>query len=412
VRILVVSNLYPPVVSGGYELECAAVVDHLRERHEVCVLTSSRDRGDAPPDATVRRELRFMRYGPTESLQAPLAALHAARVTRRVLRSFRPELLFVWNGASIPQVTLRLLERSGLPVVYSVMEHWFAGLYRADQFMRHLYGDDTGLRAVWARVVRAVNRLPALRVDVEQITPVSIAWVSDRLRELGPAPPTVAPVLERTLYPASPKGALFAARPREPTAAVTLLFAGRVEQEKGIDVAYRALALLRDRHGIRARLVVAGPWQDEMHVKLARLADELGIGDDVDVRGALDTEELGDLYASAHAIVIPPVWQEPAPLICVEAALARIPIVASRSGGIPELLHDGEHALLFEIGDAEACADALAETLRDPASTAARVTRAFERGEQLSLDRYLEETDRFLEDSIAALGHDRDAARA
>jgi len=42
-RILVVSNLFPPVVRGGYEMICADAVEHLRERHEVTVLTGRSD---------------------------------------------------------------------------------------------------------------------------------------------------------------------------------------------------------------------------------------------------------------------------------------------------------------------------------------------------------------------------------
>ena len=102
--------------------------------------------------------------------------------------------------------------------------------------------------------------------------------------------------------------------------------------------------------------------------------------------------------------MIPSVWEDPFPLVCVEGAMARVPMVASDIGGIPECLHDREHALLFPPGDASACADALAEILTDTEGTEARVKRAFTRGQEFSLDRYLEASEQFLMDAVQAFG--------
>ena len=58
VRILVVSALYPPVAFGGYEVECSGVVERLRERGEVLVLTSDLDRDGLAAQTGVRRASR------------------------------------------------------------------------------------------------------------------------------------------------------------------------------------------------------------------------------------------------------------------------------------------------------------------------------------------------------------------
>jgi glycogen(starch) synthase len=57
VRLLVITDLYPPIAFGGYERTCAELVDGLRERHEVTVLTSDLRRNAAPELAWVRRDL-------------------------------------------------------------------------------------------------------------------------------------------------------------------------------------------------------------------------------------------------------------------------------------------------------------------------------------------------------------------
>jgi glycosyltransferase involved in cell wall biosynthesis len=402
-RILVISNLYPPAVAGGYEVECAGVVDHMRERHEVLVLTSTRGAGTA--EEGVARVLPPVPPGSRlRSLRAPLDAVRAARATRRVMGAFGPELVYVWNGAQIPQAAIRVAETAGVPVAYRICEHWFGHLYRSDRFMRHLYGDDRGVRAVWAALARLVNRLPQLRLDPSRPVDAAVCWNAEAVRRLSPAPPSAHVVLERIVYPATSQGDEMVGLELRPAPVPTVACIGRVTPAKGTEVAYRAIAELRDRHDIEARLVVAGAGDEDFRRRLRELADELSITPLVDDRGQLARPAVKALLAEARVAVVPSVWEEPAPLVCVEAALARVPVVASRVGGIPELLQDPEHALLCPPGDAGAFADAFARTLSDPDETAARCERAFARAQELRYGPYLAHMDAFLDDAVAALG--------
>jgi glycosyltransferase involved in cell wall biosynthesis len=402
-RILVISNLYPPAVAGGYEVECSGVVEHLRQRHEVLVLTSTR--GSENREDGVARLLPPVPPGSRlRSLRAPLDALRAARAARRLLAAFRPDLVYVWNGAQIPQAAIRVAETAGVPVAYRICEHWFGHLYRSDRFMRHLYGEDRGLRVAWAAFTRLVNRLPELRLDPRRPVDAAVCWNAEAVRRLSPAPPTARVVMERIVYPATSQGEEMVGLERNPAPVPTVACVGRVTPAKGTDVAYRAIAALRDGHGIEAHLVVAGAGDDDFRERLRRLADELSIAHLVDDRGQLDRPGVKALLAEAHMTVVPSVWEEPAPLVCVEAALARVPVVASRVGGIPELLHDPEHALLCPPGDAPSFAAALARTLSEPDETAARCDRAFARAQDLRYGPYLEHMDAFLDDAVATLG--------
>jgi glycosyltransferase involved in cell wall biosynthesis len=63
---------------------------------------------------------------------------------------------------------------------------------------------------------------------------------------------------------------------------------------------------------------------------------------------------------------------------------------------MPEGLREEEHALYFPIGDADACADALARVLTDTAETEARTARAFERARQFNFDNYMAQIEAFL----------------
>jgi glycogen(starch) synthase len=255
---------------------------------------------------------------------------------------------------------------------------------------------------LWSILARLVNRLPSLRLELQTPLPVSLTWDSAALRELTSIPPGVLPVLDRVIYPASENEALFAAIERRPPARPTIAFVGRLEPEKAPDLAIRALALLRDRHGIDARLVVMGTGERTVLGELQALIGELSLDGAVELRGQLPVEAVAAGLAEAHAMVIPSRWQEPFGLVCLEAALARVPVVASRSGGMPEMLVPDEQALFFPIDDEHACADALARTLSDRAAAEERVRRAYRRAGDFSLDGYRSAYERFVEDARLA----------
>ena len=404
-RILVVSNLFPPAVRGGYEVECAGVVEHLRGTHEVHVLTSVQ--GPPSRSGEVERTLPWLEDRREGALRAPRAAVVATAATRRTLAAFRPDLVFVWNGSNIPHAALQVLHGAGgvggIPIAYRVCEHWFSRLYTGDQFMRHLTPGERGLRGVWARGARLLNRAhPGLRLDPARVAPAAVSWVSDALRRYSPAPPAIQVTHEEVLFPARPDTDRFAAIERRPDPEPRVLFAGRIEEQKGPEVAVRALAALERDHGIAARLAVAGDGPADKSAALDRLARELGVADRVERLGRLGGDALAGEVARAHVWLVPSVWEEPAPTTCVEAALARVPVVAARVGGIPEMLDGGAYGLLFERADAGDCARALAATLRDADATARRVGEARERAEGLRYAPYLAHMDRFLERSLAA----------
>ncbi|HEY4812629.1 MAG TPA: glycosyltransferase [Solirubrobacteraceae bacterium] len=404
-RILVISTLYPPVAVGGYEVECSGVVERLRERHEVLVLTSDFDRSSVGAHETpaVRRELSGLTPDARGARRAPRASLEAVGSARRAL-AWAPDLVYCWNGSSIPQAALRVLADSDIPLAFRVCEHWFGGLFVKDQFMRELLPAKRGpARSVWAVGCRAVNGLPALRLNPTAPVRAAISWNSEAIRRMVQMQPFVEPVLERIGHSVPRHGDLYAEVVRQPAPEPEIVFIGRVTPYKGISVALEALALLRSEHAIEAKLIVMGPEDPDHGAEMRALAQRLGVAEAISWRGSCPPEQVAAALARAHALIVPSVWEEPFPLVTIEGALAHVPLVASNVGGIGEGMHDEEHALLFARGDARMAAAALARTLTQPADTAARVRRAHERAQEFRLDSYLDEQEQFVEDARAAL---------
>jgi glycosyltransferase involved in cell wall biosynthesis len=456
-RILVVSNLYPPVQVGGYERRCADTVRWLAREHEVLVITSRRGRRAAkkvfqndgtpgyvpgrgagsprdvshvPPacastprgaqldpgtprthphferpssaDGYVLRELPLLPDDWRGTACAPLASLYAARVTRRLARRYRPDLIFVWNASQIPHAAICAAHDCGGWLAFSVADSSFGTFVEGDQFLRYLVGRQRGVHRVWGSIVKLMNRLPSLRIEPRAVRPASIAWNSQALRRMTPVPASIAPLLERVIYPASLHEQLLAGIERAQAPSPTVAFVGRLEWQKAPDLAVRAVALLRDRHGIDSRLVIAGSGDRATVGELERLVAKLDMGDRVELRGQLPPQALAEMLAGADALVVPSRWQEPFGLVCLEGALARVPVVASRSGGMPEMLESDSEALFFPIDDADGCAAALARTLSDEAATARRVRAAFERAGTYSMRRYRAAYDAFVIDAMRA----------
>jgi glycosyltransferase involved in cell wall biosynthesis len=399
-RVLVITDLFPPVAFGGYERTCAALVDGLRERHAVTVLTSDLRRASVRAQPSIRRELTYLGPQRREAVRVPLAAVRAAAVTRRVLAEVDPDVVYVWNCLGISQAAPCAALDAGVPVAYRLSELWFASsLFRGDRFVGHLNGSRRALHRPWGWLVRAVNRHPALRLDASRRVPAAVSWCSDDLRARVTLPAALEPVIERTIH----SGVQLATLPRRPSARITIAYVGRVTVAKGALVAVRALATLRAAHGVDADLVLAGHCDQAMERRIDRLAGELGIADRVELAGSLGPDAVARLLQRARAVVVPSVAHEAFGRVCVEAALARVPVVASRIGGIPEALRHGEHALLFEPGDVAACAAALNETLGDRPAAQARAGRAYEYVQRFSVERFVAAEEAFLEEASARL---------
>jgi len=122
-----------------------------------------------------------------------------------------------------------------------------------------------------------------------------------------------------------------------------VLSAGRLVWEKGHQDLLRALALLRlrGREDVRALIVGDGPEAG----RLRALATELGLARVVEFRAAMPYEQMPDMYAQASCLVLAslPVrfWEEQFGMVLAEAMAGHLPIVASASGAIPEVVGTG-----------------------------------------------------------------------
>ena len=156
------------------------------------------------------------------------------------------------------------------------------------------------------------------------------------------------------------------APPRHPSGPPTVVTVGRLHPDKGIDVLLRSMVLVR-RQVPSARAVVVGGEQvgHELHrSELLDLRQRLELDDAVDFPGFLDHPQPVLLAASAY---VQPSRErtELQPIAVLEAMAIGLPVVATRVGGVPEMLDGGRLGLLVPPDDPPALAAALARVLED-----------------------------------------------
>jgi len=370
VRILAVGNMYPPHHTGGYELVWQAAMRHAGSLgHEVRVLTSDhREAGVRQSDeGDVRRTLRwywdparyeFPRLGPLARLRIER---HNAAELERHLASFRPDVVAWWSMGCMSLALIERVRRAGIRAVFVVHDDWLIYGPHRDQWIRMWRGRRRALAP-------AAERLFGIPTSVELDRAGRFAFNSrytlGRARGAGIDAPTMTVV-----HPGVDERFLEAAPPRPWR--WQLAYVGRIDRQKGIDTAVRAIALLPEP----ARLSVWGTGDQGYLAELRSLAAGLGVAGRIRFPGRASLRDLPSIYADSDAVVFPVRWQEPFGLVPLEAMGVGRPVLTTARGGTAEFIRHGENALVFDPDDEAGLARAI-RRLADDESLRARLRLA------------------------------------
>jgi glycosyltransferase involved in cell wall biosynthesis len=339
----VVALIDNPPVAGGAERVATDISTHLDpERFEPTLCVSRWDGWGLPAERmdVLRREIEEPGVRVLALDRRSTADLRAWLPLLRLLRAQRVDVLHGHMfGSNVWACVLGRL--AGVPVVVA---HEHTGSYEVQPVRKAL---DRHLIARLSDSVLAVSsQIRRRMLEVEGIAPRDVELVGN-----GITPPP------------APSGADVRAELGIPVGAPVIGVVAVQRPEKALDVLLRAAAVLEPRHPGLQVLFAGGGFPDE-RARLAALVDELGVGDAVRFLGT--RRDVPDVLRALDVAVCCSRF-EGSPLSVMEYMAAGLPIVATRVGGVPDLIEDGRDGLLVDAGDHEALAAAVDRVLRDRA---------------------------------------------
>lgn len=170
-----------------------------------------------------------------------------------------------------------------------------------------------------------------------------------------------------------------------------ILFVGRLSPEKGVHVLIEAFVAIARRHP-KATLTLVGPsavpgpivfethFDDPVFAEALKFVESRStaytahlrnlvpdhLSERVHFHSEIPNERVGQMIKDAGVLVLPSIWQEPFGLPALEASVAGIPAVVTRSGALPEIIEDGVTGLVVSRNDVEGLADGISRILAEP----------------------------------------------
>jgi glycosyltransferase involved in cell wall biosynthesis len=355
---------------GGPALHVAYLTEGLTKRgYDTTLVSGSLARGeDSMAFVADARGVEVVRIDELGREISPLRDLMATIRLAKLIRKERPQILHTHTAkaGTVGRVAALLAGSRRPPIIV----HTFHG-----HVLRGYFGP---LRSLFFRLLE--RRLAAGTTALIAVSP----QVRDDLVALGVAPRERFVVirlgieLDERVAPEQDGRAESRRYLGIPGDRFAVGWIGRMTAVKRTDDVLVAFKRLRDG-GVDAVLCMVGDGPDRL--QLEQRAHELGVARNTVFLGY--QEDVAPLYAAFDALVLPS-GNEGTPVSVIEALAAELPVVATRVGGVPDVVRDGEDGFLVEAGATDDLADRLAQLARDPALRA----RMGKQGRERVLPRY------------------------
>lgn len=419
-KILTLTNLYPPHHAGTNDFRCQTIVENLRTRgHEVQVLTSKHGMTAEQTGADVERRLLL-----NGAFEHPLASgykdiaeieLQNNGLLRETIAAFQPDLVHVFSMEGLSKSLLFTLRLARVPTVYDVANYWIAQGIRKDPWLKwwnqtHAPFGENMARATLemsgkrntldetapTRMMKGYERVPQVYgndAELAQVQPNSVtAFRFDRLyfcsHSLKEATEragfrvnhaeVIHPGIATQQYVGEVKPASAPVR--------KFLIATQLTRESGVLTALQAFeAIASQVPGSSLSIFGKGDSSYIAEVRSFIAMRKLPV-EFLPVSNLV--RELPAIYKRHDALIHPTEWEEPFSYIPLEAMASGLPVIASEVGGNRDILKHGQNALSFTPGDFAYLAERMLELVQNPELRC----RVADNGQQEVLSSYNEST--------------------
>jgi glycosyltransferase involved in cell wall biosynthesis len=346
-KILIATDNYYPNVNGASYFAQRLAYYLKKHYHSVLVIAPSLS----------HREETFeydgvQVYGvpsmPLERIRVPLPIMVPLYV-QKVIKQFQPDVIHTQSHFAIGRNATNTAKSLNIPIVGT--NHFMP------ENLVHYFHPPKPIETLvinmgWAYCLKTLNRLDAVT------SPTKIA--AGLLEKVGikKSVAVISNGIDLQIFKPSNDGAYLAAQYKIPTDRPVLLFVGRLDKEKFLDLVIRALAKVISQ--IPVSLIIAGVGAERN--KLERLAADLHLQAHIIFTGFVPDEDLPNLYTLADCFIMAGT-AELQSIATMEAMASGLPVLAVRAMALPELVRDGENGFLFEHGNINQMAEQIVRLL-------------------------------------------------
>ena len=407
-RILFLSNFFPPARPGGYTQWCHEVAERLAGRgHTIGVLTSRHELEKAP--AGEQNIYRLLHLEGDLDYYQPLHFFTSWKKQHRenlvflenIVNDFAPDLIFVWGMWALSKALPALAEHL-LPgrVVYYLSDYWTSAL---DMHTTYWQSSVSHWPLQLAkRVLSKVAMSMLTTVGQPDLKLEHVICVSARVRDL--LVETGLPIQNaRIIHGGTDVERFQSVRERNCNSGnLKLLYAGQLVRHKGVHTAIHAMAILVKEQGIdQIHLTLVGSGHPDYEAFLRDLVERGGLGDHVTFHRPVSKDEMPALLQQFDILIFPSIYEEPLARMTQEAMVSGLVVIGTTTGGTKEILRDGETGLTFEPEDADGLAEQIGRLTTEP-GLCRRLAKTGRQAvlENFTIDRMVKDIEVYLQEVI------------
>jgi glycogen(starch) synthase len=377
-RILFLTNFYPPHELGGQGQSCQQVVEGLRKRgHATLVLTSMHGTNNLPSDEFgihrwlyLEMDLVPRQHGLVFFTKRKVREQLSLDRLEALVDQFNPDIIFIWGMWNLPRSLPALAEaRCPGKVVYRFAEYWPTLPSQHEMYWR------TPGRNLLSRLPKKLLGRIALYVLARENHHIPLRFehaicVSSATRRI--LVDAGIPIAAARIIHTGIDTQKYIYRPTQHHSddsrqTTRLLYAGRLAADKGVETAINAMHELISERGLEnLRLDIAGSGSTDYEDHLRFLVAKANLEDYISFLGWVPPKEMPGMLQNHEILVVPSVWPEPLSRMILEGMISGLVVVATRTGGSPEVIKSGENGLLFASGDAKDMARKVVALSADP----------------------------------------------
>ncbi|MCD4795892.1 MAG: glycosyltransferase family 4 protein [Candidatus Cloacimonetes bacterium] len=336
-RILVISNYYPPFFWGDYEPACKEMVDHLlKNNHKVYILTGNYGvpkRNSSKPELNKPcRILKYVNYENANSTERYLVDKFNFRATKQMIKQTFPDIVFIWNMKGISTAPVFAVQTMKIPRIFDIANLW------PNAYI--LPGFASNIKRMLKRILP--NTIGG-KLDLNPSI-VTSNWMAQSLkRRYGLKRSYVIPrgvMLPKNVHPKKQKQIL------------EYIFVGRIDHNKKIEIALKALQLLKTKgKKYNFQFNLYGDVETSFLIKLQKTIHQLDLSENVHFKGK--TENIDVVYKQSDITILPHLTQESNILIALESMAYKNSVVIPNQFGAAEIIEHNIDGLLFEPDNPE-----------------------------------------------------------